>query len=187
MASRAARLLARVCRRAVIWGAFPPPSPASSSSSNADRRYATRRAVTSLCASQLNGTSNRVLSSPSGPWMAAKTRAQSSAERHMGPILSMVQLRVIPPYRLTRPKVGRRPVTPLRVEGEMIDPRVSVPMENPTRPAAVAAPGPADEPLEPCSVFQGLRVRPPNQRSPDARAPMVSLATRMAPASARRR
>ena len=30
-------------------------------------------------------------------------------------------------------------------------PRVSVPMAKPTQPAAVADPGPADEPLDPCS------------------------------------
>ena len=67
----------------------------------------------------------------------------------------------------------------------MIEPRVSVPIENPTSPAEVAEPGPAEDPLDPCSVFQGLRVRPPNQRSPWARAPIVSLATSTAPASVR--
>ncbi len=44
----------------------------------------------------------------------------------------------------------------------MIEPRVSVPIAKPTRPAAVADPGPAEEPLDPCSGFHGLRVRPPN-------------------------
>ena len=38
----------------------------------------------------------------------------------------------------------------------MMEPRVSVPIENPTQPAAVADPGPADEPLDPASGFQGL-------------------------------
>ena len=77
-------------------------------------------------------------------------------------------------------------MTPLRVDGEMIEPRVSVPIANPTSPAAVAAPEPADDPLAPSSGFQGFRVRPPNQRSPDARAPIDSLATRIAPASVSR-
>ena len=67
------------------------------------------------------------------------------------------------PERLTRPKVGRRALTPLRVAGETMLPRVSVPMPKPTQPAAVAEPGPAEEPLEPLSVFHGQRVRPPNQ------------------------
>ena len=54
----------------------------------------------------------------------------------------------IAPWRLTRPKVGRSPLTPHLVEGETIEPQVSEPIEKPTRPAAVAEPGPADEPLE---------------------------------------
>ena len=67
-----------------------------------------------------------------------------------------------------------------------MDPQVSVPIENPTSPAAVAAPGPAEEPLEPCSVSQGFLVLPPNHTSPHARAPIVSFATSTAPASSRR-
>ena len=65
----------------------------------------------------------------------------------------------------------------------MIEPRVSVPIAKPTRPAAVAEPGPADDPLEPRSGFHGLFVRPPNQRSPCASAPIESFATSTAPAS----
>ena len=74
-------------------------------------------------------------------------------------------------------------MTPLRVDGEIIEPHVSEPIEKPTRPAEVADPGPADEPLEPCSKFQGFFVFPPNQTSPHANAPRVSLATKTAPAS----
>src|SRR5688500_18347346 len=98
----------------------------------------------------------------------------------------MLHDRAIAPVRGTRPKMGRSPVTPLRVDGDEIDPSVSVPIENPTSPAAVALPGPADDPLEPCSVHHGLRVVPPNQTSPCASSPRVSLATRIAPASSRR-
>jgi len=68
----------------------------------------------------------------------------------------------------------------------MIEPRVSVPIANATRPAAVAAPGPADEPLELLSGAHGLRVDPPNQTPPCASAPIDSLATRTPPASRRR-
>src|SRR5262245_22223057 len=68
----------------------------------------------------------------------------------------------------------------------MIDPRVSVPIENPTSPAAVAEPGPADEPLELFSGDHGLRVEPPNHTPPCASAPIDSFATRTAPASRRR-
>ena len=67
-----------------------------------------------------------------------------------------------------------------------MDPCVSVPMANATAPAAVADPGPADEPLEPSSVFQGFRVRPRYQRSPEANSPVASFAMSTAPAFRRR-
>src|SRR5215472_7194782 len=105
--------------------------------------------------------------------MAFSTRAQSSAERVMGPILSIDQESAIAPVRGTRRKLGRRPVAPPRVEGEEMEPSVSVPIANPTQPAATALAEPAELPLEPWCGFQGLRVRPPNQRSPCARAPSV--------------
>src|ERR1700733_2206373 len=123
---------------------------------------------------------------PSGPQIASSTSAQSSAERAMGPSLSIVQLNAIAPVRGTKPKVGRRPVVPQRVEGELIEPSVSDPMAKLTHPAATALAGPAEEPLDPCSGFHGLRVRPPYQTSPIASAPRVSLATSTAPAASRR-
>src|SRR6185295_1881744 len=90
---------------------------------------------------------------------------------------------VAAPKRLTRPKVGRRPVTPHVTEGPRIDPPVSDPIANATPPAAVALAGPADDPLDPSLGFHGLFVRPPNHRSPWMRSPVVSLATSTAPAS----
>src|SRR5437764_9609670 len=112
--------------------------------------------------------------------------AQSSTARQRGPSLSMVQERAIAPVRGTSPKVGRRPVVPQRVDGEEMDPKVSEPMAKATQPDAVAEAEPADDPLDPCLVFQGLRVMPPNHLSPCARAPRVSLATSTAPAASRR-
>ncbi len=105
----------------------------------------------------------------------------------MGPVLSMLQESTIPPARLTRPNVGRSALSPLRREGETIEPCVSVPIEKATVAAAVAEPGPAEEPLEPSSTFQGLRVRPRYQRSPRANSPVASFAMRTAPASRSRR
>ena len=67
----------------------------------------------------------------------------------MGPILSIVQLSVMAPARLTLPKVGLKPVTPHLVEGDTMEPNVSLPMEKATNPAAVAAAGPAEDPLDP--------------------------------------
>ena len=110
----------------------------------------------------------------------------SSTLRAMGPSLSRDQQRVMAPVRGTRPKVGRRPVTPQRMEGLTMLPSVSLPMAKATSPAAVAAPGPALEPDEPSSSSQGFMVWPPNQMSLSASAPMLSLATSTAPASLRR-
>src|SRR5579875_183013 len=118
--------------------------------------------------------------------MASMTMAQSSTARQMGPSLSMVQLRAMAPVRGTNPKVGRRPVVPHRVDGEEIEPSVSEPMEKATHPAAVAEADPAEDPLDPCFGFHGLRVRPPNHLSPMARAPRVVLAINTAPAASRR-
>src|SRR5437899_10274838 len=104
----------------------------------------------------------------------------------MGPILSMDHASAIQPWRLTRPKVGRRPVAPHRVDGLTMLPSVSLPRLNPTSPATVAAAGPALEPLDPSIGFHGLFVRPPNQTSPYASAPTLRLANRTAPASSNR-
>ena len=62
-------------------------------------------------------------------------------------------------------------------------PPVSLPMAKPTKPAAVAAPGPALDPDEPSSSSHGFIVWPPNQMSFSASAPRLSLATSTAPAS----
>src|SRR6202030_4522869 len=108
--------------------------------------------------------------------MAPSTRAQSSTARQMGPSLSMLHDNAIAPVRGTSPNVGRSPVQPQRVDSDEIEPSVSDPMLNATHPAAVADAGPADDPLDPCAGFHGLRVLPPNQTSPSASAPSVSLA-----------
>src|ERR1700738_1125221 len=90
------------------------------------------------------------------------------------------------PVRGTSPNVGPNPVSPQRVLGEEIDPSVSVPIAKPTHPAAVELALPAEDPLDPCFIFQGLRVRAPNHRSPCARAPIVSFAIRPPPAASSR-
>src|SRR5579864_474380 len=98
----------------------------------------------------------------------------------------MLQDKAIAPVLGTKPNVGRKPVHPQRVDGEEIDPSVSAPMLNATHPAAVADAGPADDPLEPCAGFHGLRVLPPNHTAPSASAPSVSFATSTAPAASSR-
>src|SRR3981081_1574188 len=114
------------------------------------------------------------------------TIAQSSLVRAISPSLSIVQASAIAPVLGTNPNVGRYPVTPQRVDGEEIDPKVSEPIAKGTHPAATAAAEPAEEPLDPWLRFHGFRVRPPNQISFIARAPKESFATNTAPASSRR-
>src|SRR5260370_30013523 len=97
----------------------------------------------------------------SGPWIAFKTTAESSTLRHIGPILSRLHVSVINPQRLTRPAVGRNPVTPQIPDGSTIDPPVSVPIENPTSPAAVADAGPADDPCDPIDKSHACVCRRP--------------------------
>src|SRR6516165_8914968 len=110
--------------------------------------------------------------------MAPSTSAQSSAERAIGPTLSILQARVMHPNRLTRPNVGRSPVAPHRPQGSTMLPYVSLPSAKPTNPAATAAAEPAEEPLDPWRGSHGFRVRPPNHSSRHASAPSESLATR---------
>jgi len=51
--------------------------------------------------------------------------------------------------------VGRSPVTPQNAAGVRIEPEVSEPIANGTRPAATAAPGPLEEPPLQNRVFHG--------------------------------
>src|SRR5215470_14213082 len=119
----------------------------------------------------------------SGPLMAWRTSIASSTVRVIGPSLSNDQQSVIAPVRATRPNVGRNPVMPQRIEGLTILPPVSLPIENDTSAADVAAPGPALDPDAPSSRSQGFIVWPPNQTSLSASAPSDSLANITAPAS----
>src|SRR6516162_2113374 len=126
--------------------------------------------------------SDTLMSRLSGFAMVCITIAQSSAYRHIGPRRSCVHESAITPYRLIRPNVGRSPVTPHRAEGLNMEPLVSEPNEKPTRPAAVAEPGPADDPLEPWFISQGFFVWPPHQLSPCASSPLANFARMTAPA-----
>ena len=64
------------------------------------------------------------------------------------------------PVRGTRPYVGRRPVIPQYAEGVPIDPDVSEPIANGTRPPPSAAADPLEDPPDQRSLFQGLRPGP---------------------------
>src|SRR4029453_9215207 len=95
----------------------------------------------------------------------------------MGPSLSSDQHNVMAPVRGTRPNVGRNPVMPPRIVGLTMLPSVSLPIENATRPAAGAAPGPALDPDDPSSSSHGFIVWPPNQMSLSASAPKLNFAS----------
>src|SRR5882757_4595527 len=142
-----------------------------------------RKPFTLALASKSNLLGTLLTSPGSGPVIACSTSNASSTPRVMGPSLSNDQHSVIAPLRGTRPYVGRSPVTPQRMLGDTILPPVSLPMEKPTRPAAVAAPGPALDPDAPSSGNHGFMVCPPNQMSFSANAPRLSFATNTAPAS----
>src|SRR5208283_819619 len=64
------------------------------------------------------------------------------------------------PCRLTRPYVGRNPLTPQNADGHTIEPHVSVPIANPASPAATIAPDPEDDPHVQQPVSHGFRVSP---------------------------
>jgi hypothetical protein len=90
--------------------------------------------------------------------IACSTIIASSTDRVIGPSLSSDQQSAMAPVRGTRPNVGRRPVTPHRIAGATMEPPVSLPTEKATKPAAVAAPGPALDPDAPSSISHGFIV-----------------------------
>src|SRR5262245_19343072 len=99
----------------------------------------------------------------SGPAIASSTRPQSSAVRPIGPTLSRLQERAIAPCRLTRPRVGRSPVTPQFAAGETIEPHVSDPSAKGTSPALTAEADPLEEPPLQASSPHGERPGPVNE------------------------
>src|ERR1700761_889811 len=56
------------------------------------------------------------------------------------------------------PKLGLRPITPLKAAGRITEPSVCVPTASGTSPAATAAAEPAEDPPGVCAGFLGLRV-----------------------------
>src|SRR5271165_558086 len=125
------------------------------------------------------------------PAIAAKICAQSSALRAIGPMWSMDGASAIPPYRLTRPYVGRSPLMPQNAEGQTIEPHVSVPIANPASPAATIAPEPDDDPQVQQLVSQGFLPAPCNEaeanRYPSPPASSIIAALPISTAPTRRR
>ena len=70
------------------------------------------------------------------------------------------------PERLTRPNVGLMPTSPLTVDGQTIDPSVSVPMAAAARLAAIALPDPELDPHGLRSRTYGFFTCPPRPLHP---------------------
>src|SRR5436190_23329594 len=84
--------------------------------------------------------------------MALRRIAASVTVRHIGPAVSWLWAMGTIPVALTSPSVGLIPTMPFALDGQTIEPSVSVPIDNAQRFAAVAAPDPELDP-------HGLRSR----------------------------
>src|SRR5947208_7141440 len=85
----------------------------------------------------------------STPLSAPKSVAASATVRAMGPAVSWLWAMGMTPARLTRPTVGLIPTIEQQVEGDTMEPSVSVPMATAHRLAATAT---ADPELDPDGV-----------------------------------
>src|SRR5437763_7939153 len=84
----------------------------------------------------------------------------------MGPAVSWLCAMGMTPARLTRPSVGLIPTIEQQVEGDTMEPSVSVPMAAAHRLAATATPEPELEPEGVRSSAYGLRHWPPRPLQP---------------------
>ena len=87
---------------------------------------------------------------PGIPERTSSKSAASRTERAIGPGESCAALIGITPTRDTVPTVGFIPTQPFRDAGQTIEPSVSVPTANETKPAAIAEPDPDEDPPALC-------------------------------------
>ena len=78
--------------------------------------------------------------------MAPSTAAASATVRAIGPGVSWLCAIGTMPVRLNRPSVGLMPTSALLLDGDTIDPSVSVPTATAHKLAAAATPDPELEP-----------------------------------------
>src|SRR5205814_9114642 len=136
-----------------------------------------------------SGSSTVVVSQGSRPAMISYSRAQSRTVFVTGPIWSRLDAKATMPYRDTVPYVGRRPTTPQRAAGCLIEPPVSEPSAQGAKPAATAAVEPPEEPPGTRGGSHGLRVGPNAEFSVDepiANSSMLVLPSSERPASLQR-
>src|SRR5580692_5650783 len=121
------------------------------------------------------------------PWA---DRSSESATA-IGPAVSWTGESGTMPVRLTRPAVGLMPTTPQALDGETIEPSVSVPTASGAKPADRPAAEPELEPDGLRSSAYGLAVWPPSVDQPLvervdrklAHSDMLALARMIAPAA----
>src|SRR5204863_9787679 len=89
--------------------------------------------------------------------------AASSTVRAIGPAVSWLCAMGMIPDRLTSPTVGLMPTSDVALDGQTIDPSVSVPTPIAARFAAMAAAVPELDPHGLRSSAYGLSTRPPRQ------------------------
>src|SRR3954469_11958162 len=90
----------------------------------------------------------------------------SATVRAIGPAVSWEWPIGTMPVRLTRPSVGLMPTSPLMLDGDTIEPSVSVPIATAARLAAIAAADPELDPDGLRSSAYGFRVCPPRALQP---------------------
>src|SRR4051812_3933883 len=99
--------------------------------------------------------------------MTVSSWAASVTLRAIGPSVSWLADSGMTPARLTRPTVGLTPTRPLQLDGDTIEPSVSLPIAAAHRLAATATPDPLLEPDGDRSGAYGLRHCPPRPLQPD--------------------
>src|SRR5262245_19245897 len=98
--------------------------------------------------------------------MAVSRTAASATVRVIGPAVSCVWEIGMMPVRETRPTVGLKPTSAQLLDGDTIEPSVSVPIVRAQRLAAAAVPEPELEPEGSRSRAYGLTTCPPRPLHP---------------------
>src|SRR5260221_10936868 len=101
------------------------------------------------------------LSAGSGAASRERSAAASATEAAMGPGVSCASDSGTMPARLTRQRVGLTPTTPQALDGDTIDPSVSVPMASGAKPADSPDAEPELDPEGLRSSAYGFAVWPP--------------------------
>src|ERR1700723_4528551 len=105
-------------------------------------------------------------SSESAAAIAVSRTAASATETAIGPAVSCTGDSGTMPVLLTRPRVGLTPTTPQALDGETIEPSVSVPTARGAKPADRPAAEPELDPAGVRASAYGFAVWPPSVDQP---------------------